>query len=92
MFGGQGWTAWVNTRVFNPFVIRDYKTFDKDPSKQIDQSFMSAKRWFDSQTHESMTRRSMQNKDFKNMIPIKAVAFFFTFLFGTNKAVCSLVK
>ena len=86
------WTAYFNTRIHNPFRIRDYKTFDKAPNKAFDQSFESAKKWFDSQTHESMTRDTMQNKDFFKILPIKQVALLLTFLFGTKKAAYAIVK
>lgn len=43
----MGASAFFNTRIYNPFKIRDYKTFDKAPTKAFDQSYHSAKKWFD---------------------------------------------
>ena len=74
----------------NPFRIRDYKNFDK-PEGQ-DQSFESAKKWFDERTHESMTRRPLEDKEFKKVLPMKNVIMGLMFLFGTNKAVCRVIS
>merc|ERR1712151_1328852 len=62
------------TRIHNPFRIRDWKNFDKRPDERTDfeKSFHNAKQWFDKQTHESMTRDTMSNKDFNKILPFKS--------------------
>ena len=85
------YTSYFWTRIYNPFVIRDYANFDKEPTSKSEKRYAEAKKHFDEQTHESMTRKPMKNKDFKKVLPIKGVAVILTVLFGTNKAVCAYV-
>ena len=77
----------------NPFLIRDWKKLRSDyvPS-ELEKSFEDAKKFFDSQTHESMTRDTIKNKDFYKIFNLKKAAMVLGFLFGTNKVVAKAIR
>lgn len=78
---------------YNPFMIRDYKNFGNfDPSRKFENLFHSQQKEQKKETQESMNRSTMSNKDFMEMVPIRAVVLIFSFLFGTNKAVNMYVQ
>ena len=56
------WAAWK----YNPFRIRNYRWHQVN--NDFENSYYSALNDFDSQTHESMTREPMKNKDFVKRI------------------------
>ena len=61
-------------------------------SKQLNHEFESAKSWFDSQTHESMTRKPLDTEDVKKMVDPKKVIGACLLSFGAKKAVDVIVK
>lgn len=84
---------------FNPFAIGDSKEFKKQmPSQfakyrtELDNSFEDAKRQFDKETHESLTRKPIKTKDLPKIInPVKVILACFLFS-GFKKTVDRLVR
>ena len=89
-FAGNSWRSWLWIRALNPFKIQDWKNFDNPAAK--DPIFEACKKWFDQQTTESMTKQPLKDREFKKVLPFRNIAFVLAFLFGTNKAVCKVVR
>ena len=51
----------------------------------FEHNFDHAKKQFDSQTQESMTRRPMTNEDLKKQIPFPQLLFGLSIIVGSNK-------
>lgn len=58
----------------------------------LNESFESAKKWFDSQQHESMTRKPLNNDEVKKMLDPKKVIFACLLISGVKKTVDRLVR
>jgi len=59
--------------------------------QNLNESFESAKRWFDSQEHESMTRKPLNTETVKKMVNPKIVIAVCLLISGTKQAVDRII-
>ena len=83
---------------FNPFAIRDADNFRKkmysgqSKASKLDRDFEDAKRMFDQETHESLTRKQIKTKDLPKMVNPTKVIVATLLITGFKKTVDRLVR
>ena len=91
----QSWEAYF--RGYNPFKIREADAYRKQMSgwkkySKLDANFEDAKRKFDSETQESLTREHIKTKDVVKMVkPVRVIVACFL-ISGFGKIVKRLVR
>ena len=61
-------------------------------STDLNNQFESAKKWFDDQTHESMTRKPLSTEDVKKMVDPRIVIGACLLITGAKKGVDQMVR
>ena len=88
----KSWRAWSYGFHFSMFKIKDFNEYRGGSAfSTYDFDYESCKKWFDSRTHESMTRERIKDKDaFKMMRPARIILGCLTltvFKKGIDKAI-----
>ena len=90
----QSWQAYFMG--FNPFAIGEADDFRKQmgkkPVSKFEMDFEEAKRMFDSETHESMTRKPIKTKDLPKIMNPAKVVLATLLITGMKKSVDRLVR
>ena len=81
---------------FNPFAIGEAENFRKHLGRQkvskLEYDFEDAKKLFDQQTHESMTRKPIKTKDLPKVMNPAKVVLATLLITGLKKSVDRLVR